>query len=290
MGALHPHPAMSGGIARKIFPRQGLRAAGKKRLKYILAVFGAAVIFPCPPAMAQDGDNIRVRIGLGGQSVPKFPGADTNEWAPLWDVAVKRGSEPFDFEAPDDNFDIKLISTRGFSAGPVASLQGGRKDTEAGAPIGKVPSTFEAGGFVQFDVSKSIRLRAEVRKGIGGHKGLVASLGADHVWRDGDRYVISIGPRLLLSDARYQRAWFGIDAAASDASGLMEYRPSGGPYAIAATSGVTYQFSKTVGLFGFARYERLIGDAARSPMVRTLGSRDQLSAGAGISYSFDIRR
>jgi outer membrane protein len=240
--------------------------------------------------MAQDEENIRVRVGLGGQSVPQFIGADRNEWAPLWDVAVKRGTGPFDFEAPDDSFDIKLVSMQGFSAGPVASLQGGRKKSEPGAPLGKVPTTFEAGGFVQYQAGKSIRLRAELRKGIGGHEGIVAGLGADQVWRKGDRYLISIGPRLLLADARFQRAWFGVDAAASGASGLMGYRPGGGPYAIAATSGFNYQLSRAVGLFGFARYERLVGDAAKSPVVRDLGSRIQLSAGAGISYTFDIKR
>lgn len=265
-------------------------AAWKKSLNFLLAVSGSALIIPCSPAMAQDGNPVRVRVGLGGQSAPKFIGAERNQWAPLWDLAVKRGDGPFDFEAPDDNFDIQLLSRQGFAAGPVANLQGGRKGGEAGAPIGKVPATFEAGGFVQYEASKSIRLRAELRKGIGGHQGLVASFGADHVWRDGDRYVFSIGPRLLVSDARYQRAWFGIDGDASAASGLRAYRPGGGPYAIAATSGLTYQFNGAIGLFGFARYERLIADAAKSPVVRELGSRNQLSAGAGLSYSFKVKR
>lgn len=271
--------------------RSDLMAARGKRPRYIQAVLGAAsIVTGSSPAVAQDEENIRVRVGLGGQSVPKFIGADRNEWAPLWDVAVKRGTGPFDFEAPDDSFDITLVSMQGFSAGPVANLQGGRTNSEAGAPLGKLPKTFEAGGFVQYQASKSVRLRAEFRKGIGGHEGIVAGLGADHVWSKGDRYLISIGPRLLLADARFQRAWFGVDAAASGASGLKGYRPGGGPYAIAATSGFNYQFSQAVGLFGFARYERLLGDAAKSPLVRQLGSSTQLSAGAGISYTFDIER
>lgn len=256
----------------------------------LVAVLGGVLGLTSVPALAQDREPIRLRVGLGAQTIPEFVGAGSNKWAPLWDVAVKRGPGPFDFEAPDDNFDIKLFSTGRFSAGPVANLQGGRKESDVKAAIGKVATTFEAGGFVQYEVSQSIRLRAEVRKGIGGHGGLVGSLGADHVWRDGDRFLVSIGPRLMLSNGRYQRAWFGIDAAASGASGLREFRPGRGPYAIAAVSGLTYQFSKDVGLFGFARYERLVGDAARSPVVRELGSRNRLSAGAGLSYSFSIRR
>ena len=55
-------------------------------------------------------------------------------------------------------------------------------------------------------------------------------------------------------------------------------------------SGLSYQFSDRFGMFGFARYERLIGDAAKSPIVRELGSRDQLSGGLGLSYTFTIQR
>jgi outer membrane protein len=43
-------------------------------------------------------------------------------------------------------------------------------------------------------------------------------------------------------------------------------------------------------MFGFARYERLVGDAAKSPIVRELGSRNQLSGGAGLSYTFKMSR
>jgi MipA family protein len=59
-------------------------------------------------------------------------------------------------------------------------------------------------------------------------------------------------------------------------------------YAIAMTSGLTYQLSSRWGLFGFARYERLVGDAAKSPIVRQLGSRNQLSGGIGLNYTFNL--
>ena len=50
------------------------------------------------------------------------------------------------------------------------------------------------------------------------------------------------------------------------------------------------QITSHWGVFGYARYERLIGDAAKSPIVRRFGSRDQLSAGLGLSYTFTIKR
>lgn len=239
---------------------------------------------------AQAGDGTRVRVGLGAQLRPKYVGADKTEVAPLWDVDFARGTNEFRFEAPDDSFAIPLISKHGFSAGPAANIASGRKDSEVGAPLGKIPTTFEAGAFAQYEVSKSIRLRGELRKGIGGHHGVVGMAGADYVWRDGDRYVLSVGPRLLFSDARYQRAFFGVSPAAALASGLPAYRPGGGLHAAAMTSGLSYQFNPRFGLFGFARYERLVGNAAKSPIVRQLGSRDQFSAGLGLNYTFTVKR
>ena len=242
------------------------------------------------PAAAQDNNDIRVRVGLGGQLEPKFIGSDDVEFGPLWDIDVARGTNPFPFESPDDSFGIRLFAKGGFTAGPAANVEWKRKESDVGAPVGKVKTTIEVGGFAEYMASETIRLRADLRKGVNGHDGVVGSLGADRVWRDGDRYVFSIGPRVLFSDARYQRAYFGVDDEASLASGLPAYRPGGGIYAVAAASGLSYQFNPRFGAFGFARYERLVGDAAKSPIVRDLGSRNQLSGGIGLNYTFTVKR
>lgn len=256
----------------------------------LLAFASAALLVPIQPAIAQESNDLRIRVGLGGQIRPEYLGAKGSEWGPLWDFSMARGSNQFDFDAPDDNFDLELLSSGGLSVGPVANIRKGRTNSEVGAPVGKVPTTVEVGAFAQYYISESMRLRAEVRRGIGGHDGLIARLGGDYVWRDGDRYLFSIGPRLLFSDSRFQRAWFGVTPEASAATGLPVYRPNAGLHAIAATSGVNYQLSRDFGLFGFARYERLVGDAAQSPIVRVFGSKNQFSAGAGLTYTFTIRR
>ena len=256
--------------------------------KAILAC--AATVVIATPAMAQDENDYSVRVGLGGQIQPKFIGSDDTRVLPLIDLDIARGTNPFPFEAPDDAFGIKLISKGGFAAGPAANIQRKRKESDVGAPVGKVSTTIEVGGFAEYHLSDSFRLRADVRKGLGGHDGLAGSLGADYIWRDGDKTVFSIGPRVLASNSRFQRAYFGVDSDAAVASGLPAYRPKGGIYAVAATSGLSYQFNDRFGMFGYARYERLVGDAAKSPIIRELGSRNQLSGGLGLSYSFTIKR
>ena len=254
-------------------------------------LIAAAVLCPAwSAAFAQDAEDLRVRVGLGAQLRPEFIGADKAAIGPLLDLDFARGSNEFKFEAPDYSFGIPVVSSGGFSFGPAANLASKRKESDVGAPVGEVSTTFEAGAFASYELAESIHLRAEVLKGFGGHKGVVGAIGADQVWRDGDRYVFSIGPRVLLSSARYQRAYFGVTPAAALATGLPVYEPDGGLHGIAAASGLSYQFNNRFGMFGYARYERLVGDAAKSPIVRELGSRNQLSGGAGLSYTFNIRR
>jgi outer membrane protein len=61
-------------------------------------------------------------------------------------------------------------------------------------------------------------------------------------------------------------------------------------HAVALATGVTYELNSRWGLFGFARYERLVGNAAKSPIIREFGSRNQLAGGAGLNYTFIIHR
>jgi MipA family protein len=244
--------------------------------------------YAAAPAPAPDSDATRVRVGLGAQLQPQYVGADGTSVGPIFHVNIARHGHEFAFTAPDQSPSIAVVSSDGFSFGPAVNLTGRRKESDVGAPVGDVSRTIEVGAFAQYQAGDSWRLRAELRKGVNGHDGLVGEISADKIWRDGDRYVFSIGPRVLFSDARYQRAYFGVTPAAALAAGLPAYRPGGGVHAVGVASGVTYSLNSRWGLFGYARYERLVGDAAKSPIVRNYGSRNQYSAGLGLNYTFTV--
>ena len=250
-----------------------------------------AALLPAWSAVdAQDNRDIRVRVGAGVQLRPEYVGADGTSVGPLFHVNIAKGAKPFAFSAPDDSPSIAVTSANGLSFGLAGNYEGRRKESDVGAPVGGIKCTFEAGAFAQYEWKDSLRVRAELLKGINGHNGLLGTISADKIWRDGDRYVISLGPRLLFSDGRYQRTYFGVTPAVALATGLPVYRPGSGIYAVAAASGITYALNDRWGLFGFARYERLVGHASKSPIVREFGSRNQLSGGIGLNYTFTIRR
>lgn len=254
-------------------------------LAAILAIIPAAAI------AQEEKAPVRTRVGLGPQLVPSYPGSDRVSVRPMFDFSRARGDDVFAFEAPDESAGFALWQQKnGLSLGPAVGFEGSRTARDVGAPLRKVGFTVEVGGFVQYQLSPSFRVRGELRQGIGGHKGLIGVVGADYVTRDADRWLFSIGPRLTLANGRYHRAYFGVSPADASATGLPVFAADGGLQAIGATAGLVHQFTPRWGVMGYAKYDRLVADPARSPVVRRFGSRDQLAGGIALTYTFGIRR
>lgn len=232
----------------------------------------------------------RTRLILGPQLSPSWPGADKFSIGPYVDLSRAREGETFEFEAPDESFGSPLIHSGDFAFGPALGFIGKRKASDIGADLPKVGFSFEAGGFAQMSLTPALRLRVEGRKGLSGHKGWVGEVSADYVARSGDDWLFSIGPRVTLGDAKYTRAYFGVGPAAATASGLPAFSPGGGVQSIGLTAGYLHQLSRRWGVGVYGRYDRLVGDAADSPVTRQLGSRNQPSVGVALSYTFGGNR
>ena len=108
--------------------------------------------------------------------------------------------------------------------------------------------------------------------------------------RDADQWLFSLGPRLTWSDNGYHDAWFGVSPAAAATSGLPAYDPGSGIQAAGAAASFLTQLGPNWGIYAYAKYDRLVGDAADSPIVRTFGSRDQLSGGLALTYTWGSGR
>lgn len=257
------------------------------RISLVLAI---AALLPAAPAAAQEEEAPRrTRVGLGLQLVPSFPGSNDVSIRPLIDVARTRGDRPYEFEAPDESFGFPLLRAGGLAVGPAIGFEGGRDAEDVGGGLPEVDFTFEAGAFVQYAFSEKLRIRVEARQGIGGHDGLVGTVGLDFIARDRNDWLFSIGPRVTFADDDYHQAFFSVPAGASGPSGLPAYSANGGLQAAGVTAGYIKQLSARWGLYTYAKYDRLVGDPADSPIVRRFGSRDQLSGGLALTYTFGRR-
>jgi outer membrane protein len=234
----------------------------------------------------EDRSSRRTRVALGPQLVPSFPGSDSVSVRPLVDVARARGDDPFPFEAPDESTGPTLLRSNDWQFGAAIGFEGKRSRGDTDGLLPKVGFTFELGGFVQYQLAPAVRLRTEFRQGIGGHKGLIGTVSADYVARDGDQWLFSIGPRATFTNGRYNRAYFGVDEATAATSGVPAYRPNGGLQAVGAATGFIYQLTPRWGVYSYAKYDRLVADPGRSPVVREFGSRNQFSGGVALTFTF----
>jgi outer membrane scaffolding protein for murein synthesis (MipA/OmpV family) len=238
------------------------------------------------PAAAQDKPGHRYRITAGAQVKPAWLGADDVSVQPLFNLDRARGDDPFEFEGPDDSFGFALVHVGPFEFGPAGALTSSRKPQDVGAAVPKVDRTVELGAFANLWAGEHVRLHAEVRRGVNGHEGWVGNAGADFIARDADKWLVSVGPRVTWADNNYHDAYFSVTPATALATGLPIYDAGSGVSAVGGAASVLTHLGGPWGLYAYGKYDRLVGDAQKSPIVRTYGSRDQFSAGVGISYTF----
>ena len=182
----------------------------------VAALAGAALsLLAAAPASAQDEDVPRGRIvtlGLGAQVGPQYPGADSYGIGPLPNFGLRRPGQPIRFGSVDDGAGFGFLGYDSvINFGPAVRFQSKRDEDDVGAAVGNVGFTVEVGGFVAINPSRNFRIRAELRRGLGGHRAWVGSLGADLIMRDDQNYFVSIGPRVRWADNRLQRPLFRRD-------------------------------------------------------------------------------
>ena len=233
-----------------------------------------------------------VTLGISPSVGPRYDGARLYGVAAGPSLDIRRADEPKGFSSPDDGFDITLFSTDHFAIGPVINARGGRYRSADRSLNGlrDVPWTIEGGVFVEFwPIQDHLRTRLEVRHGFRGRSdGFVGDISVDWVQPFG-RFTLSGGPRVSVADGDYMDANFGVlpnDARNNGRVTAFDAGPGG--KSVGLEVALAYDWSASWSSTAFMRYDRLIGDAAKSPIVRNFGSRDQFTVGSVLSYSFAI--
>jgi outer membrane protein len=226
------------------------------------------------------------RIGAGVE--PDYLGSNDYRFAPSGSVSFSRkGDQPGPWGAPDDGFSVGLVGDKTRSAGLVGRWRSGRGDDGDLRGLDNVDGALEAGGFAYWWPAGWLRVRGEVRHGLGGHDHWSADLGADAVERTGP-WVLSVGPRLAWADDDFTRIFFGVTPAEAARSplGIAPFAAGGSFWSPGALASAEYRVNRFWSFTAVGQYRRLTGDAADSPLVAGLGSRDQFSASLSVSYAF----
>jgi len=203
--------------------------------------------------------------------------------------SFRRANQPAIWGAPDDGFGISVYDSPFFSIGPVARYNSGRyrADEKKLFGIRDVPWTLEPGMFVDFwPIPDTLRAHVELRHGLNSNNGFVADAGVDYLMHVGQT-TFALGPRLGLGDQDLMRKEFGVTPTDALQNGIVTpFKPGGGLRSAGVATSVTYDLSQAWSTTVYGGYDRLVADAAKSPLVRKLGSPDQFRAGLTVSYSF----
>ena len=80
-----------------------------------------------------------------------------------------------------------------------------------------------------------------------------------------------------------------ISAEEARANGrVAPFDPQGGLQSVGLAASATYSLTEDWALRAYGRYDHLVGDAARSPIVKRLGNPDQFTIGIGFTKSFNV--
>lgn len=217
---------------------------------------------------------------------PDYFGSDDYQAYPTGALVVlRRDAAPAPYGAPDDGVSLSLLGKGALTAGLAGRWRSSRDNDHDLRGFEEIDGTVEAGAFVNWWPADWLRLRAEARRGFGGHESWVGDFGADAVFRP-QRWVVTAGPRLGWGEASFTRKYFAVepDEALRCPFAIQPFTPGGTSWFPGVLASAEYRVTPNWSLQAVGSYRRIMGDAADSPIVAQLGSRDQFSASLSIRY------
>jgi len=222
-------------------------------------------------------------LGVGAMLKPRYPGADSFLVYPFPIIAVGRFYVPGLGQVVDGS---KV--RRGFYFFPSFNFIGERKASDSPDLTGTNPIDWALelglGAGYRYDWLRGF---VEFRQGINGHTGQIADLGIDFIFNPTNRLEIFFGPRASWGSDKYMNTYFSVTAAEAAAPGsvLSTYNAGAGFETVGLAARASYAWTENTTLHVRGGWDRFVGDAARSPIVKA-GSENQFSIGVGVSYRF----
>lgn len=244
-------------------------------------------------------------LGLGGGIAPEYEGAQDYGFQPGGVIQGK--VDGFDFQVRGPNIYVDLVRDAADSkwnviAGPVAQVRFERNsrgdiDDPRVAALGTRDTALELGGYVGIGrkgflippASLTFDL-AFVRDVAGAHDSFILTPGVALASPVSQRSFARWGITADYVGKGYGRTYFDV-AALPGPGALPAYATRGSGF---KSIGTTFLLTSDLGgdsrkgwaLFGLAGYKRLLGQYARSPIVREAGNPDQFLGVAGIAFAF----
>ena len=240
-------------------------------------------------AVANNADLI-IELGAGVSTQPAYEGARDYIVSGFPIVSLQYLSIPglFDIGSPDEKqggFKIapsfRFIDKR--NAADYPELRGTRALDE----------TYQVGlragyEFPIYDTF-NVEVYGAARYAFGEAEGFVGEAGVDFISRPTEQWELKLGPTTSFADSDYMSTYFSVTPIESLASfgRLSAYEADSGFKTVGVRGSARYEFRPNWFINANAAYDRMVGDAKDSPIVK-VGSEDQFFAGIGLSHRFSL--
>lgn len=253
----------------------------------LLLVAGPASAFE--DMLAQPG-TVHGSVGLAVGVKPEYAGAKDSETRLMPHVSLYYGQTLFltGMTAGANLFRQRTTQGIAITAGPLLALRGGRQEDDNAAlnGLGDIDRGLDAGAFVRLRKGQW-QLRADVRADVSaGDGGTTVNISAGRGWHVDEKLHVRAILDATWASSDHMNTFFGIDAVQAANSGLSQYQADAGIKSVGVNLMADRAINSEWTGFAALRYTRLIGDAADSPIVADLGSRNQVAVTAGIKYRF----
>ena len=268
------------------------------KLPILLAALAGAAAACIQPARAQTvstdtttSQGWLVSLKANGVAGPAWPGAKDMGFVAFPSLSIRRAGSNAGFSSPDDGIGWALLDNGIVRAGLVGQFVSGRSFGNDPKYVGlhTIKWGGEIGAFAEYwALPNHLRARIELRHGLIAHHGIVLDAGLDAVYKWG-QHTMSAGPRISIGNESYVRRYFGISAGeAAINPNVTAYKPGGGLTSYGALAAVQTAWTDNWSTTLYARYRRLAGDSATSPLVKNLGTPNQFTIGASVAYTFNF--
>jgi outer membrane protein len=241
----------------------------------------------------------QLELGVGASYQPDYSGSKTSSPRALLWASGEYTTEnwgKFALDSGSLTLDPQLrwnfIDGEEASFGLLLGYRDGRSDSNPGwfadpgstrlKGMGSVNAAVDAG--VQGHVAVfGVPLFAQVRAALNGDQGTIGVLGAFlplDLTRD---FTLTVLPSVTWANAKQMQAFYGVTPAQSAASGFKAYDVGSGWQNAALELVGDWKITGPWHLIGSAGYQRLLGDAADSPLTQ---DKNQWSGMLGLSYRF----
>lgn len=271
-----------------------------------LAVSSPAYAQAAPAGDAAEGtvyDGNWLSVGIGAGITPSYVGSDDYTFTPvplvqgnLFGVGItpRPAGLALDF-IPNPDHGI------GFSFGPAVRVRSNRATDPKDPVVDLLPRlkhTVEVGPTFGFNIPKvldpydSLSFSADVRWDVTGHySGAVVDPTISYFTPVSRGAAVSLSVDAEHNSDSFMNYYYSIDPADSAASGLPQFQAHGGWKRVGALALVGVDLDGNLenggfAVFAVAGYDRLLGDAAASPITSMRGSPNQFLGAVGIGYTF----